>query len=183
MHVSLNNKGVTTSSEAVFLAPFFYQYMTGIYHLLIDAIQELRSKQAQVVFERLHLVFGLVGPVTVAQHLAQRVMMIRQFVDPIKVRIQSKPQYAKDQDAPLLHPRATAAGIRFAFTLNTIRKNFSQYGEDPIAKPRLGVNVLQSPQKLRNVVTRLTFRRWRSQYGANFPGLCERTERVERDAQ
>jgi len=128
--------------------------MTGVYHLLIDAIQELRGKQAQVVFERLHLVFGLVGPVTVAQHLAQRVMMIRQFVDPIKVRIQSKPQYAKDQDAPLLHSRTPIAGIRFTFALYTVRNDFLQYGEDPLTQTRLGVDVLQSPQDLRNVVTR-----------------------------
>src|SRR5450759_3215992 len=94
MHVCLNNEGVQTSSEAVFLALCFYQYMTGVYHLLIDAIQELRSKQAQVVFERLHLVFGLVGPVAVPQHLTQLAVFIGELVDPVKVRVQPKPQYA-----------------------------------------------------------------------------------------
>lgn len=64
--------------------------MTCVYHLLIDSIKQLWSKQAQVVLECLHLVLGLVGPVAVPQHLAQLAVFIGQLVDAIEVRVQAK---------------------------------------------------------------------------------------------
>ena len=76
--------------------------MTGIDHRLIDLIQQLRRKQAKVVLERLHLVLALVGPVAVTQKLAQRTVLIRQFVDPIEVGIQAQAQHAECRAKALL---------------------------------------------------------------------------------
>ena len=90
MDMSLDNEGITARCEASLRVLFFYQDMARIDHRLIDAIQKLRCKQAKIVFERLCLVFGLIGPVAVAQHLAQRAVLIGQFMNPIEVGIQTK---------------------------------------------------------------------------------------------
>jgi len=39
------------------------------------------------------------------------------------------------------------------------------------------------PANAQIVISSLTFRRWRRQYGANFQGLCERTKRLEWDTE
>ena len=122
--------------------------MPGTDHLLIDPIQQLRSKQAQVVLERLHLVHGRVGPVAVTQHLAQRAVLIGKFVDPVEVRIQAQSQHSQHQDPPLLHPRATRVGVGLALTRCTIRHDFLQDGEDSLAQRRLAVDVLQPPARV-----------------------------------
>lgn len=128
--------------------------MTGIDYRLIDFIQQLRREQTKVVLERLQLVLALVGPVAVTQELAQRTVLIRQFVDPIEVGIQAQAQHAEHQDSPLLHPRATRIGVGLAFAHRAIRHDPFEYLEDPIPKRRLRVDVLQSAQDLRNVVAR-----------------------------
>ena len=128
--------------------------MAGAHYLLIDSIQQFRCKQAQVVFERLHFVLGLVRPVAVPQHLAQRVVLICQFVNPVEVRIQAQSQHAQHQDAPLLHSRATRVGVGLALTLDSIRKDFLKDGEDSLTQRRLCVDVLQPAQELWNIVTR-----------------------------
>ena len=154
MHMSFNHKGVTACGEA-FRWTFFYQHVAGAHHFLIDPIEQLRRKQHQVILECLQLVLRLVGPVAVAQHLAQRAVLIGQFLNAVVVRIQAKAQHTEHENAPLLHSGASHAHIDLAFACCTVRKNFPQYGEDSPTQRRIGIDVLQPPQDLRDIVTRL----------------------------
>lgn len=140
--------------RGLFAGPFFYQNMPSINHRLIDAIKEFRREQAQVVFECLRLVLGLIRPVAMAQHLAQGAVLIGQFMNAVKVSIQAKTQNTEHQNPPLLHSWAARVGISLAFTVDTIRHYFAQYGEDSRSQCGLGVDVLQPAQNMRNVVSR-----------------------------
>ena len=153
MDVRLDDEGVTASGET-FLRAFFYQRMAGADDLLIDAVEQLGSKEAQVVLERLQLVLSLVAPVAVTEHLAQRGVLVGQLVNAVVVGVEPEPQHAEHEDAPLLHARAAQAGIGLALASDPIRYDFPEDGEDSLAQRGLGVDVLQSAQDLRNVVTR-----------------------------
>ena len=89
-----------------------------------------------------------------AQHLPQSAVLICQLVDAVVVGVQAQSQYAEDKDSPLLHPRATRASIGLAAILYAGRNDFPQYRKDSLAQRWFGVDVLQSTQNLRNVVTR-----------------------------
>ena len=134
--------------------PFFYQHLAGTHDFLIDPIEQLRGEQAQIVLERLQLVLGLVVPVAVPQHLPQRAMLIGQLLNPIIVSIQTQAHDPEDQNAPLLHSRSPLIGIGLAVALGAHRNDFAQDGENASTQLLIGVDVLQSPQYLRNIVTR-----------------------------
>ena len=153
VHVRLNDKGVTASLEA-FCWTFFYQHVPGLDHLLIDAIKDLGREQAKVVLERLQLVFRLVGPVAVTQHLTQRAVLIDQVVDAVVVGIQAQPHDTEHEDPPLLHPRSTRARIGLALACGALRYDSPQDGEDTLTQIRQRIDVLQPAQQLRNVVPR-----------------------------
>ena len=153
VHVRLNDKGVTASLEA-FCWTFFYQHVPGLDHLLIDAIKDLGREQAKVVLERLQLVFRLVGPVGVTQHLTQRAVLIDQVVDAVVVGIQAQPHDTEHEDPPLLHPRSTRARIGLALACGALRYDSPQDGEDTLTQIRQRIDVLQPTQQLRNVVPR-----------------------------
>ena len=128
--------------------------MPRAHHLLIDAIQDLGREQPQVVLERLQLVLRRVGPVAVPQHLTQRAVLIGEFLDTVVVGIQAQPHDPKHEDSPLLHPRPTRTRIGLASACHALRYDFLQDGKDPLTQFRLGIDVLQAAQELRNVVTR-----------------------------
>ena len=143
VHVGLHYEGVTAGGQTVHGA-FFYQLVPRTHHLLIDAIQKLRREQAQVVLERLQLVFGRVGPVAMTQHLAQRAVLIGQFLNAVVVGIQAQAQDSQNQDPPLLHSRTTRGRIGLALALDAIRDDFLQDREDALTQRRLCVDVLQT---------------------------------------
>ena len=134
---------------------FFYQLMPGADHFLVDPVEDLGGEQTQIVLERLQRVARLVGPIAVPQHLANRRMLIGQFLDAVVVRIQPLTQGAQDQNLPLLHTRA--AGVRVNLFLGAVfplpcRSDFGEDREDPLADLRGHVDVLQATQDLRDVV-------------------------------
>lgn len=89
---------------------FFYQGVAVAHHGLVDLVENLRSKQAQIVAELLQAVGRLIGPVAVAEELAHGVVLIGQLVQAVVVGIDAQAQYAKHQNLPLLH--AGAAIVR-----------------------------------------------------------------------
>jgi len=93
--------------------------MPGTHHLQVDALQYLGREQLQVVLERLQLVLRRIRPISVAQHLAQSLVLVGQFLDAVVVGVQAQAQHAQHQDSPLLHPRAAHSHIGPAFALCT----------------------------------------------------------------
>ena len=63
--------------------------MPGIHHLPVDALQYLGREQLQVVLERLQLVLRRIRPICVAQHLAQSLVLVGQFLDAVIVSVQA----------------------------------------------------------------------------------------------
>ena len=55
MHIGFDHEGISADRQRG-VGTFFYQGVPGSDHHLIDAIQDLRGEQAQVVFDRLQLV-------------------------------------------------------------------------------------------------------------------------------
>ena len=81
---------------------------------------------------------------------------IGQFLDAVVIRIQPLAQDTQDQDLPLLHARAPR--LRVSLALGTVvplsrRNDLGEDREDPLADLRGHVDILQSAQDLRNVVT------------------------------
>jgi hypothetical protein len=153
VNVRLDYEGVTARGE-IFVGLFFYQYVPGIDHLLIDAIKDFGREQAKVVLQGLQLVFRLVGPVAVTQHLAQRLVLIGQFLKPVEVGVQAQSYDPEHEDPPLLHSRSTRARIGLALASpDTIGDDFAKNGEDPLTQFWLHIDVLQAAQQLRYVVS------------------------------
>ena len=67
-------------------------------YFLVDPIQNFRGEQPQVVFECLKVVVLLIRPVTVAEHLANGVVLVGQFLDTVVVGIESQPENAEHED-------------------------------------------------------------------------------------
>ena len=62
--------------------------MSRSHHFLVDPIQHLGGEQAQVVLQRLETVAGVIGPIAVAEHLADGGVLVGQFLDSIIVGVQ-----------------------------------------------------------------------------------------------
>jgi len=119
-------------------------------HFLVDPVQNIRGEQPEVVLEGLEFVGGFIGPVTVAEHLAQGAVLVGQLLDPVVVGIEPQSQHAQHQDGPLRHPGTTGIGVGFAAF--AFRQDLFEDGEDPLTHHRGGVEVLQAPQQLRDIV-------------------------------
>lgn len=128
--------------------------MAGSDDDLVDAVEDVRGEQAQVVFERLQAVARIVRPVAVAEHLANRGMLVRQLLNPIIVGVQPEPQHTQDQDLPLLHAGAAHVGIHAALPIGAARQYFGEDCKHLCAHLGGDVDVLQATQHPRNVVTR-----------------------------
>ena len=76
---------------------------------LIDLVQEFRGEQADVVLERLVGVAEIVKG-AMAQHLAQGVVVIDEFVQAVVVAVQIETNHAADQNRPQRHA-GTANGL------------------------------------------------------------------------
>ena len=124
--------------------------MPSAHHLLVDPIENLRGEQPQVVLDRLQFVSGLVRPVAVAEHLAQRAVLVGQLMDAVVVGVEPLAQHPQDQDLPLLHPGAP--GIRGRLAFHALRDHLFEDGEYRLAQRRGGVDVLQPAQDLRDIV-------------------------------
>jgi len=125
-------------------------------HLLVDPIQQLGGEQAQVVLQRLQVVAGVIGPIAVAEHLAQCAVLVGQLVNPVDVGVQSQTQGAEHQDLPLLHAGAARARVRRTiFAIDGARgDDLGEDREHTLTQLAADVDVLQTAQDLGNVVTR-----------------------------
>ena len=154
VHVGLDHEGVSAHVQRR-LGTFFYQGVPGADHFLVDPIQDLGGEQAQVVLDGLELVAVLLplGPVAVAQHLADALVRVGQLMDAVVVGVEPQTQGPQHQDLPLLHAGAPGAGVGLA--VDPGGDHLLEDGEHPRAQLRVGVDVLQPPQQLRDVVARL----------------------------
>ena len=127
--------------------------MPGTHHDLVDPIEDLGGEQAHILLERLQAVARLIGPVAVAEHLADRRVLVGQLQNAIIVGIQPQAQRTEHQDLPLLH--AGPAGVGAGLAIRPLGEHFGEDGEDLLAQFRHGVDVLQPTQNARYVISRL----------------------------
>ena len=126
--------------------------MPGADHLPVDPVQQIRREQAQVVLQGLQFVVGRVVPVAVAQHLADALVLVGQVVEAVVVGVQAQPQHAQHQDVPLRHARPAGVRAGLARPVRLAGKDFCEDGKHALAQIRRGVEVLQTPQQLVDVV-------------------------------
>jgi hypothetical protein len=88
-----------------------------------------------------------------AEHLADRRVLVGQLQNPIVVGIEPQTQGTEHQDLPLLHARATGLGADFALAVRSLRENFGENGEDLLAQLWGNVDVLQSRENTWNVIS------------------------------
>ena len=86
------------------------------------------------------------------EHLAYGLVLIGQFMDPVIIDVEPQAQRAQHQDLPLLH--AGTPGVRIGLAMDALGDDLRQNGEHPLAHLRRGVDVLQAPQQLRDIVPR-----------------------------
>ena len=129
--------------------------MPGADHFLVDPLQDLGGEQAQVVLDGLQLVAVVfaIGPAAVSQHLADGLVLVGELMDAVVVGVEPQTQDPQHQDLPLLH--AGAPGVRIGLAMDPGGDDLREDGEHPRAQRRGGVDVLQPPQQLRDVVARL----------------------------
>ena len=124
-------------------------------YFLVDPIQNFRGEQPQVVFECLKFVVLLIRPVTVAEHLANGVVLVGQFLDTVVVGIESQSENAEHEDLPLRHPGATIVGVGLTALLGILPfgKNLFEYGKYRPAYLGRHIDMLKSQQYLWNIIT------------------------------
>ena len=81
-----------------------------------------------------------------AQHLAQRGVLVGQLLDPVVIGIQPQPQGTQHQDRPLRHTGTASVGTGEAVAARPFGQHLGQDGKDPLPHGGLGVEVLESPQ-------------------------------------
>jgi hypothetical protein len=124
---------------------FFYEFMAGIDDDLVDLVQQFRDEQADVVLQRLVVVRGRIER-SMAEHLAQGVVLADQFVQMVVIDVQVKADDAADEDRLECH-----AGMSGAFVDARHHVGFQQR-EELRTRARVLVEVLQAAQNLWNVV-------------------------------
>ena len=153
MDIRFDDEGVSADAKRV-VGTLFDQGMAGGDDDLVDRIEDLRGEQTQIVLERLQAVAGVVRPVAVAEHLADRGMLVGQLLNPIIVGIQAEPQHAQDQDLPLLHAGTALVGIHRALPIGAARQDLGENRKHLFAHLGGAVDVLQAPQQPWDVVAR-----------------------------
>ena len=122
---------------------------------MVDPVEDFRGEQHQVVLEGLQLVVGIVRPAAVAEHQPEGGVLVGQFLDAVVVGIQPQPQHPEHEDAPLCHARAPGVRAGLAFRTHPPGQQPFKDGKHALAQVRVGVEVLQPPQQLRDVVAGL----------------------------
>lgn len=122
---------------------------------LVDPVEDFRGEQHQVVLEGLQLVVALVRPVAVAEHQPKGGVLVGQLLDAVVVGVQPQPQHPEHEDAPLCHAGAPGGRAGLAFRADPLGEHFPQDGKHALAQFGVGVEVLQPPQQLRDVVAGL----------------------------
>ena len=113
MHVGFDHERITPPAQ--WLARlFFSDLVPALHHQASHRRQQLGRQQRHVVDHRLVLVVRLVTEVAVAQKRAYRIVMVRQFMQTVKVAAQALLQDSQHQDLPQVHSRAPdrAVGLR-----------------------------------------------------------------------
>jgi len=151
VHIGFNDEGIAARFQRG-VRMRFHQVMSSLDHHGIDAREQLRGEQAQVVFESLQAVAMLVGPVAVTEHLAHQAVLVGEFLHPVVVGIQPQAQGAQDQNAPLRHARTPGLGTDELLAVGAHRQYIGEDGEDLIAQCLGGVDVLQAPEQAWDVV-------------------------------
>jgi len=114
---------------------------------LVDLLQQLRLKQRHVVFEGLKVVAHITES-AVAQNLANAVVLVDQFMQPVVVAIQIEPDHAAHQDRPQGHAGAPNALAHLGCHLSL------EQPEDCAAQRQVRVHELQAFQNLWDVIAR-----------------------------
>src|SRR5512137_319111 len=127
--------------------------MSGVHHRLVDPVQDLRREQAQVFLQGLQLVVSRIVPVAMAQHLTDAPVLVGQVVDAVVIGIQAQPQHAQHQDVPLRHARPAGVRAGLARPVRLVGEDLFEDGEHALAQLWRGVEMLQTPQQLVDVVT------------------------------
>ena len=119
--------------------------MAGIDDDAVDLVQQFRGEQADVVLQRLVVVRGRIEQ-SMAEHLAQGVVLIDPFVQTVVVDVQVESDDAADEDRPERHARTSGPLVD-----GRRQVGFQQF-EELRARARILVEVLQPTQNLWNVV-------------------------------
>ena len=80
--------------------------------------------------------------------------MIGQLADAVEVGIEPEAQGSKDQDLPLRHTGAVGQRADRPFVMRTLRQHFGENLKDPVTHVGHGVDILQTAQQSRDIVTR-----------------------------
>ena len=119
--------------------------MAGLHDQLVDLIEQLRREQAHVVLECLMVIADILKS-TMAEHFADRVVMIDKFVQTIVINVEVQPDHAADQYRPQGH---AGTAIVFVHPWGDLTR---QQLEDRGSKRGVHVQVLQAPQDFGDVV-------------------------------
>lgn len=120
--------------------------MPSLDNELVDLVQEFRCQQADVVFEGLKVVADITE-CAVAQHLANGVVLVHQFMQAVIVAIQIKSDHATDKNRPQGHAGASVG-------LTHLRcDSLLQQLEYRRTKRNIRVHELQTSQYLGDIVT------------------------------
>ena len=145
VHISVNAERITAPAQS-FAKLFSYHLVAGLIWQLIDACQQLRAQQPDVVDDGLSLVVMFHQPV--AQHLTQGAVLIGQLSEPVVIAIQTLFENRQHQDAPKLHARTT--GILASTGIDLSLEQCEHFGSNRW----IHINMLQTAQLRRNVVAR-----------------------------
>ena len=99
-------KGVAPPTQR-FAGLFFYQSVACLDNELVDLLQKLRGQPAGIVFEGLKVVAHVIKG-AMAQHLAEGVVLVHQFLQAVVVAVQIEPDHATHQNRPQRHAGASA---------------------------------------------------------------------------
>ena len=143
--IGFNDKGVAPPTQG-FGSLFFYQSVPGMDDELVNLIQQLRREQRHVVLEGLQVVVDILKR-SVAEYLAQGVVLVDQFMQTVVVAVQIQPHNTADQNRPQRH---AGAAIGLADGGGDV---LLQQREDAGAQCDIHVQVLQAAQYLGNVIT------------------------------
>jgi len=144
MHIGLNHERVATPVQDC-VGLFFYEFMAGIDDDLVDLVQQFWGEQADVVLQCLVVVRGRIE-LSMAEHLAQGVVLVDQFVQTVVIDVQVKADDAADEDRPERHARTSVSLVDCWRQVG-----FKQFKELR-TRARVLVQVLQPTQNLWNVV-------------------------------
>ncbi len=145
VNVGLNHERVTAPAQGR-ARLFSRDRMAALHDQMVDPDKKSGAQEAHVVHQRLAVAALLVPDVRMAEEPAQRLVLVRQLVEPVEVAAQPLLDHAHHQDPPHLHARPADLPV------DAGKHVLVHEREQPRAESLVGTEMLEPDEKGGDVV-------------------------------